>query len=1187
MEFERWRDQLAGLGGNNPLSNFEPSSFGQVDLTRAHPGGLAQLSSARVSTVSNLVRDGVAQSRSLSAARRIRSKTKRIRESFGLESCYIAGGLVVDTALDRKLPILLWHTNLIPKGDDYEVRISAEPKLNPELIPLFEKSRPDFRQSDLLALAVAGPDLIPVSVLAMVAQLLDSDTIELEKPLVLGNFLPDLSLTKFPDAPAGFFSAEPTTNQVAADPVLVTDADSFQIEVIRKGLGGESFAVETLPGAGYIQTVINLLANLALQDKRVLLVAPREQTLDEIAERLSQLDLGGLAIRNTDSWADAVAAISRHEKATDSNFEAALSELRSAQVSVENYFESVSQKDQELDLSLTEALGRLAELSALPDAPTNSSRLRANELPALKHSGQELVARAYDAGVFRFGPQDTAWFGSRFANPNEIAEAVRTAKALAGEEFRTLSYQINRYLQDQNLIPCANFLDWSKQLSLLIGIRQTLDKFLPSIYDRPLTEMIAATAPRSERGNLSGAQRRRFKKLAKEYQRTGVQVPNLHLALVAAEEQRGLWLELNTTNAPPAVPLGLNDVQQKFERILGDLERLQKHLDPNPEIELLTKLDFDQLAEKLNDLAAKTEILDQLLEREPLVRELVAAGLGDFVRQVCSLSASRERALHEFELCWWSSALEAIVSRNPTILEFGATEVSELEAAFEKAAGGLVKEGATRAREIFSKRWKAAITKYPAGADELRNQLRTRKLNIGAGLRNGPVFKALAPAVMCAPLRVHELGNASFDTVLVLDAAYTGVADAALALSMAPQLIAFGDPVISAPENFDTIARPNQGYVFSDRDSVFDLVSPNGKLAIVKSYRTESQVLGQYLNQNFYQNRLVLEPSAAQFFGSNNFEHIEIIEGSRASSTIEGATESLDAEVAKVTELVLNHARWTPDQSLMVVTPSRPHVDRVTDAVQAQVMQQPQLAEFFDAHGREKFEVLLMSEITHRIADRVIFSVGFGRTPEGRISGTLGDFNAEHSVRWMVNQIVSARKRLTVVSCYNFEDFAAGKLPENQLWLKDLIAPSFLSEARPGKPDPLLQDLALRLQKLGLKVELNFAGRISLAVANGNRAAVVDPDWALTGANWDERLRLRPGLLRAMGWDYLRVHALEIFAKPQEVANRIGKQLGLDIEKRAEPLFEDKAFEDTSQAWGDPDDSNDDRLRDDKPPHWG
>jgi hypothetical protein len=414
------------------------------------------------------------------------------------------------------------------------------------------------------------------------------------------------------------------------------------------------------------------------------------------------------------------------------------------------------------------------------------------------------------------------------------------------------------------------------------------------------------------------------------------------------------------------------------------------------------------------------------------------------------------------------------------------------------------------------------------------------------------------------------------------------VAEAAQALKLAKQVIAFGDPVISAPESFETVARANQGPSDLTRASVFDLVSANCEVyPLQKSYRIKGQVLGTYLNQTFYHDRLELEVNADAFHGASNLEQIEITQNANASSTIEGATESLDSEVEKVVELVLNHARWTPTESLMVVTPSRVHAERVAQAVQKELATQPQLAEFFAAHGRESFEVLPMSEIVHRIADRVIFSVGFGRTPEGRISGSLGDFNSPSAARWMVNQIASARKRLTVVSCYNFEDFAGGSLPENQRWLKDLIAPPFMSEARPGDPDPLLKDLALRLRKLGVKVELNFAGRIALAASYRNQAAAIDPDWSLTGNNWDEKLRLRPNLLRAMGWQYLRVHAFEIFATPQDVANRIASSLGIDLVSKREPLFEEKAFEDNPRAWGDGDNSNDDRLRDERPPHWG
>ena len=44
---ELWHKQRLSIGGTNPLVQFELSSFGQVDLSRSHPGGLAQLASAR------------------------------------------------------------------------------------------------------------------------------------------------------------------------------------------------------------------------------------------------------------------------------------------------------------------------------------------------------------------------------------------------------------------------------------------------------------------------------------------------------------------------------------------------------------------------------------------------------------------------------------------------------------------------------------------------------------------------------------------------------------------------------------------------------------------------------------------------------------------------------------------------------------------------------------------------------------------------------------------------------------------------------------------------------------------------------------------------------------------------------------------------------------------------------------
>ncbi len=130
MERQQLLDQLAKelatIGGANPLLDFEASSFGQIDLARAHPGGLAQLTGSRSSTMSNLVRDGVAQARALSAARRIRNKARSIERSFSMAAMFVAAGAVL-TQDDKTLPILLWRAHLIPKGDDYELRVDETP----------------------------------------------------------------------------------------------------------------------------------------------------------------------------------------------------------------------------------------------------------------------------------------------------------------------------------------------------------------------------------------------------------------------------------------------------------------------------------------------------------------------------------------------------------------------------------------------------------------------------------------------------------------------------------------------------------------------------------------------------------------------------------------------------------------------------------------------------------------------------------------------------------------------------------------------------------------------------------------------------------------------------------------------------------------------------------------------------
>jgi hypothetical protein len=72
-----------------------------------------------------------------------------------------------------------------------------------------------------------------------------------------------------------------------------------------------------------------------------------------------------------------------------------------------------------------------------------------------------------------------------------------------------------------------------------------------------------------------------------------------------------------------------------------------------------------------------------------------------------------------------------------------------------------------------------------------------------------------------------------------------------------------------------------------------------------------------------------------------------------------------------------------------------------------------------------------------------------------------------------------------------------------------------------------------------------------------------------------------------MGWQVVRVHSFELFSDPESLAIRIADGLGMQVSKRPQVLFDPPSFDDTDAAWGDRSDSNDQRLKNDKPPHWG
>jgi hypothetical protein len=1210
-QWDAWQEEITAIGVTNPLTNYETNNFGQIDLERSHPGGFSQFVTGRATLLSNLVRDPLAYSRALAAARRIGAKTDRLANHFGIPSLFMVGGLANFEAdgFDLKLPILMWPITLDKKSDDYELQKSGTPFVNPALVDALEVCYGiKLDEASLLTLQNSSSDLVPVTVLNYIAELTgEKAKLDLKRILVIGNF------TTAPTEMLRDFNRleKPLLRELAGqqrdglaeveipEMLFVADADSTQVRIAARALAGQSFAVETLPGCGYLQTAVNTLGVLVQAGKKVAVVAPRRQTLNELADRLSATGLAGLGVRAHSTWVDVVAGISRSEKAQTADLASARGRRLVAEQELDAYFRALDRKVESLGVSIGDILRELSALSAMPHPPVTNARIEAKHLADHRDrkTALTLLAEAEELGEFKFGPQDTAWFQAQFNSPGQVAQAIALAKKLRDDSFPNLSAQLAEYIANVKFKPATSVEDFGTYLRLFMGVRETHDRFISDVFDRPLTELIAATAPRkgvekADRTKMSGVNRRRLKKLAKEYLRPGMHVADLHVSLLEIQHQRELWQRFSLSPASPQVPGGINDAQVAYQSFVADLEAIQQHLDPESTEVPLMQLELDKLKLKLQSLAEDTEALGNLGDRAMLAGQLRASGLGQLARDLGRLHTPKDRLAVELDLAWWQSALEYALVQDSTLLSYSADRINANEDNFRQAYETQIELGAKYLAKNLADSWHSALEANPTEAQALKAVLKTGTASFKALELAAPnIWPIIAPVQLLSPYEVSSALGESYDVVFVLDAAGSTIAENLGALSRAGQVIAFGDDAISMPTGFEIEPRPVPlGREIASPSVFHEVRRIYGSEVLRHSYRKTSQALAGLINREFYQNRIEFEPSAAEYLGEKFYNLDLVLLQNRASSTIEGATESLDGEVARAVEQVFHHAAWHPEESLLLASASAVHAERVRVAIAEGLKQRSELAEFFHSHGREKFEVLAIADLTHRMADRVIFSIGFGRTSHGAVLSNFGQLSEPEGRRSLANVLVSARREITVISCFAAEDIPDDRLSHGAVLLRDLLsAADAPRETGDTLPDPMLNDLSLRLKKLGARVDESLSTTMPLVVSYAKKAAVIEADWALQGANRSERFRIRPGLLRALGWQYIRVHSFELFSDPQTIAQRIAEQLGMQISKRPTPLFDpaERAFEDSDAAWGDRSDSNDARLRGDKPPHWG
>jgi hypothetical protein len=1175
--WQRWRDELARVGGVSTLLHFDDDPRGRIELGTSHPGGLARFIAGSPTLLSNLVRDDLALRQARVAAERIADAGVELASVRGIDAVHLGIGLVSwhRSGVDYCAPLLLRPLRLRRRGRDVELTLTGAVRVNPALVrALAEQFQLHLDEAAFVALAHDGEAFKPnppldrlrgltahlegftisarlvVSCFAEVGPALVADAHDLAHPVL--------------DALAGNTSARWAVTESATDaaPVpadrrppetdlLLLDADAEQEAVVASIAAGNSLVVKTLPGTGATQTVVNALGALIAQNKRVLVVSPRRATLRTIARRLSDIGLPGTAVSSATLRRDLIRAIGRNEKAERprvADVNDALVRLRTVLI---DYRDALTAPDPDLGISVLDCIAELSRLQLLPTPPMTRARLSraaVELLAADRRAAAEAMVQAAELGQFSYGPGDSPWYGARFRTAEEAANAQLLARRLHHELVPRLVDRGRALIAATPMRPFESIAELSVAVRLLADLRETLDKFQPAVFDRSLSELIAATAPRRESSSMPAATRRRLKGLAKEYLRPGVSVPDLHEALVRIQQQRVLWQRFAPSGLTPSVPVGIADVAVGLQQVEQDLAALDGPLGHHSREQQLAHRPLSELHALLEGLAAESDVLTNLQERTALMQRLEQWDVGPLLSDLAARHVPHDQVAAELELAWWRSALESLLQQDRALLAAAPDVLERLEADFRLVDEAHAAGSAQLLAWQLAENWSIGITDWPDEAAALKAMLRSGSISSAALQHEAPhLSRPLAPVWLASPYDVHEVSDRlAFDTVLLLDAGAITVAEAAGAVRRARQVVAVGDPVTQAPAPFAVAVgdRVDDGDVDARHASsaLFQLSELLPAMSLTRSYRAGGEDLAELVNRRFYAGRIESLPWAGSFLGHPSIAVDYLADGHGMPDDDSGAIESVDVEVQRAVELVIEHATARPQESLMVVTASAKHAARVHTAVLEALVHRPDLHDVLLGDRPEPFAVLTIEQSVAQSRDRVIFSIGFGRTPHGRVLSELGSLGRPGGDRLLAVAMTRARRSLRIVSCLRPTDLDDDRLTHGARALAELLADI---EARrtavelPDDSDPMLIDLARRLEARGLTVALGHRGKLPLVASRGGYCVAVETDAALGHLSLRESLRLRPDLLRRLGWHYARVHVFELFSDPEAVADRI------------------------------------------------
>ena len=1079
-----WQRHLVDLGGRNTLLWFRDLPNATLDLTRAHPAGMAQLFSAGSAPLRLLLREPAALAEAERRARAIRSRTRALEEERGISSCYLALGMATwdhpGAPRPPAAPMLLRRLDITgaPKNpQELVLRIAPEIDFNSVFVKYVEVEHGielDQAAIDDFLTSTSSADVNKV--LAGIQRACEGiPGFRVDRRYVAGTF----SYTKLPmvrdltdqlatlaahpvvaalagDADARAEVSAEAPPLVDRDPQterLVLDADASQQDVVEAARAGAHLVVEGPPGTGKSQTIANLIAALAADGRRVLFVAEKRAAIDAVVKRLDRVGLREMVLDAHDGQgtrAATVAALVSTMDAvvgTDPVAQQDRPDLIAVRDELAGHRGAMHERREPWGVSVDEAQAAIAAFYAKKPAPRSHAGIDPGELDAISATRRDelrdqLVGVA-ELGAWRTDGTPDPWYGGRVVGVQQAARTKELVTRLADGGLQEHRDLINALSDKVGLPEARTVLESEQQLELMSEAHGTLETFRPEIFHAPLDQLAFATGSSDFRkahpADLGVFERRRLRKQARTLLRPGQPPSDLHGVLVLAAGQQDRWKTVAGKGSRPAAPADLARYVTAHERLREELEWLAQRLDGTGEGAALLDTDFDALQDRLRRLADAKDRLALLPTVIGSLDQLRANGLGELIDDLAARKVPASRVGAEFEFVWWRAVLGRIAELDPAYGSVDGAALRERAAAYLEADREHVHAGRTVVQASWADQVRRTMRDLPEQETLLREQARAdRPLPLRELLPQAPeLLTAIKPCWVMSPLLVASVlpPGVWFDVVVFDEASQIPPAEAISAIARGGQVVVSGDRHQLPPTSFFRGTDDVGDGMSATAESILDALAPLlPKRELTWHYRALDERLIAFANAQMYGGRLVTFPGV----GDDTVVRLDVVDGADEATGAEDG--GADAEVERVVRVVCDQVRQRPDESIGVIAFGQRHADRIETAIRDAAAREPRLATLLQEGAAEPFFVKNLERVQGDERDAIVLSVGYGRAANGTAPHRFGPISAEGGERRLNVAITRARRRMVMVSSFSGTELHPGRLhSRGGLLLRDFL----------------------------------------------------------------------------------------------------------------------------------------------------